>query len=206
MRITVRAAVAALALGAAASLPAAAQSSSAAPFKVAFVNPTAILQNAPGRSEAEATLQRELTSAQEQIKRMSDSLGTAVEEYRKAQATLTATQREAREKTLQTRQQDYQKRQQALEEQFEQRRAALMNPIMEQVRKALEDIRAEEGYAFILSHEPGNSPIIAADKNLDITERVVARLRTLGAPAAGAAARPQGPASAPAGVTRPKSP
>lgn len=206
MRTSLRAAVAALALGAAASLPAAAQSSPAPNSKLAYVNPAAILQNAPGRTEAEATLQRELTSAQEQIKRMSDSLGTAVEDYRKVQATLTAAQRETRERTLQTRQQDYQKRQQALEEQFEQRRAALMNPIMEQVRKALEDIRAEEGYAFIFSHEPGNSPIIAADKNLDITERVVARLRTMGAPSAAAAPRPQGPASAPAGVTRPKTP
>lgn len=206
MRTSLRAAIAALTLTAATALPAAAQTSTTSTFKIAYVNPAAILQSAPGREAAEATLQRELQGAQVQIKRMSDSLGTAVDEYRKVQATLTAAQRETREKTLQTRQADYQRRQQALEEQFEQRRAALMNPIMEQVRKALEDIRAEEGFAFILSNEPGNSLIIAADKNLDITERVVARLRTLGAPVAGAATppRPQGPATSPSGVTRPR--
>jgi len=81
------------------------------------------------------------------------------------------------------------------------------------VRKVLEDIRAEDGYALILSSEPGSSPILAADKNLDITERVVARLRTVAAakpavtPAATAPKPVVGaPASAPSGVTRPKPP
>jgi len=77
------------------------------------------------------------------------------------------------------------------------------------VRKVLEDIRAEDGYAVILSNEPGASPILAADKNLDITERVVARLRTVAAtkPATPAATKTVGaPTSAPSGVTRPKPP
>lgn len=205
MRNSLRVAVAALALGAAASLPAAAQSSST---KVAYVNPQAILQNAPGRAEAEATLQREVQSAQEQIKRMSDSLNAMVSAYTKEEGTLSAAQKETRTKAIRTRQEEYQKRQASLEESFGQRQQTLMNPIMEQVRKALEDVRSEEGYAFILSNEPGNSPILAADKNLDITERVVARLRTMGAPSAAAATStaPKGPASAPSGVTRPKSP
>src|SRR5262245_52802650 len=138
MRNSLRVAVAALALGAAASLPAAAQSSTS--FKIAYVNPQAILQNAPGRTEAEATLQREVQSAQEQIKRMSDSLNAMVAAYTKEEGTLTAAQKETRTKAIRTRQEEYQKRQAALEESFGQRQQALMNPIMEQVRKALEDV------------------------------------------------------------------
>jgi outer membrane protein len=209
MSTSLRAAFAALALAATASLPAAAQAPSpgpsTAPARIAYVNPQAVLENAPGRAEAQATLQREVTSAQEQMRRAGDSLNTAVQDYQKVQATLTAAQRETREKTLRTRNEEFQKRQQSLEEQLAQRQAALMNPIMEQVRKALEDIRTEDGYAMILSHEPGNSPILAVDKNLDITDRVVARLRSMGVPTA-ASAKPTGPASSPAGVTRPKTP
>jgi len=211
MQMNLRAAVAALALVAAASLPAAAQQPSQG-MKFAYVNPQAVLQAAPGRAEAEATLQKELDAAREQLQKLGDSLNTAVAEYQKVQATLTAAQRETREKALRTRSEEAQKRQQTLEEQFSQRQAAVMNPIMEQVRKALEDIRAEEGYAAIFSHEPGNSPILVADKNLDITDRVVARLRTMSAPStagAGSGAgtqRPAGATSAPAGVTRPRTP
>jgi len=78
------------------------------------------------------------------------------------------------------------------------------------VRKVLEDIRVEDGYSMILSNEPGASPILVADKNLDITERVVARLRTVQATKAATPAtqqKPAGaPANAPAGVTRPRPP
>lgn len=84
-----------------------------------------------------------------------------------------------------------------------------MAPIMESVRKVLEDIRVEDGYAMIFSSEPGQSPILVADKNLDITERVVARLRTLSNRAAtpGTTPRPGGaPTSTPSGVTRPRPP
>jgi outer membrane protein len=77
------------------------------------------------------------------------------------------------------------------------------------VRKVLEDIRVEDGYAMILSSEPGQSPILVADKNLDITERVVARLKTLSAarPAPASTTRPVGaPTASPSGVTRPRPP
>ena len=72
-------------------------------------------------------------------------------------------------------------RQQELESSATKRQNELMAPIMETVRKVLEDIRVEDGYAMIFSSEPGSSQILAADKNLDITERVVARLRTVAA-------------------------
>ena len=94
-----------------------------------------------------------------------------------------------------------------LEEQANQRRDALLQPIMERIRTALDQIRAEDGYALILNNDPQGNLIVSADKNLDVTERVLARLKTLAvnAPAnAPAAARPPtgAPAQAPAGVTR----
>ena len=78
---------------------------------------------------------------------------------------------------------------------------------MESVRKVLEDIRQEDGYAMIFSSEPGASPILAADKNLDITDRVVARLRTLSAAKPAPTQTKAGaPTSTPSGVTRPRPP
>jgi outer membrane protein len=91
-----------------------------------------------------------------------------------------------------------------LNEQAEQRQAELMQPIMDNVRKALDDFRGEGGYAFIF--DIANAPfIVAADRNLDVTDRVIAKLRTMGAPKAATPARPPttpaaGPAARPAGV------
>jgi outer membrane protein len=68
---------------------------------------------------------------------------------------------------------------------------------MEQVKKVLDDIRTEDGYSMIITGDP--NLILSYDKNLDITDRVVARLRTV---ASTPNAKPGSPVSAPAGVTR----
>jgi len=93
-------------------------------------------------------------------------------------------------------QQQLQDRQQQLAQQAQQRQNELMAPIMEQVKKVLDDIRAEDGYSMIITGDP--NLILSYDKNLDITDRVVARLKTV----ASTPAKPGVPVSAPAGVTR----
>jgi outer membrane protein len=182
-----------------------------APARIAYVNPQALFENAPGRTEAEAAFRRETEGFRTELSRMGEALNKLVADYQRDEAKLAAADKERRQRAIQAKEDTLRARQQQLEQQAGQRQNELMAPIMESVRKVLEDIRAEDGYAMILSSEPGSSPILAADKNLDITERVVARLKTVAAvkPAAPAAGtqRPGGaPASTPSGVTRPKPP
>ena len=178
---------------------------------IAYVNPQALFENAPGRTDAEATFRKETEGFRAELSKLNEALNQAVSDYQKAESKLTAADKERRQRALQAKEDSLRARQQELEAAASRRQNELMAPIMENVRKVLEDIRAEDGYLLILSSEPGSSPILAADKNLDITERVVARLRTLAAtkpapatpttkPAVGA------PAAAPSGVTRPKPP
>ena len=206
MRAILRAAGVAALVAIAAAVPASAQSGPA--FKMAFVNTQVVFENAPGRAEAAASFDREAQGLQTQVQRMSDSLNTMIADYRKVESTLTAAQRETRQRSIQTKQQEYAQRAEQIDQQAAQRREALMAPLLEHVRKAIEDIRAEEGLAFVMSNDPGASTVIAYDKNLDITDRVIARLKTMGPPKAATAAstNPAGPASAPSGVTRPRTP
>jgi outer membrane protein len=205
MRSTRRAAVLAATMLAFLSGRAVAQQ--AANTRIAYVNPQALFENAPGRTEAEATFRREAEGFRAELNRMSDAYNKLVADYEKDEAKLAAADKERRQRAIEAKGDTLRRRQQALEQQASQRQNELMAPIMEAVRKVLEDIRAEDGYAMILSSEPGTSPILAADKNLDITERVVARLKTVAATKPAAQQRPGGaPASAPSGVTRPKPP
>ena len=180
------------------------------PMKIAYVNPQALFENAPGRVQAESTFARETAGFRTELTRLGESLQQAIQTYQREQANLTPAQRETRERTLRAREDSLRGRQQQLEEQAARRQGELMAPIMESVRKVLEDIRIEDGYAMILSSEPGQSPILVADKNLDITERVVARLKTVSSsrPATPASTtRPGGaPTASPSGVTRPRPP
>ncbi len=198
MRLILRAAPVALALAAALTGVASAQSS----FKIAYVNTQVLLQNAPGRVEAEAAFNKDAQGYQEQLKKMSDSLNSLITAYNKAEPTLTQAQKDTRTNSIRALEQEFQGKQQELQQQASERQNQLMAPIMEEVKKVLEDIRKEDGYAMIIANDPGQSVIVASDKNLDITDRVVARLKTVAAPKA----TPAATTPKPSGVTRPKVP
>ena len=178
--------------------------------KIAYVNTAALLQNAPGREAAEATLQRESQGFQAQLQKMSDSLNTMITKYQKAEPTLSATAKETQTKSIQALETELQAKQLQLQQQFAARQTELMAPIRESVMKVLDDIRVEDGFAIIFASDPQQSVVLSADKNLDITERVVARLRTVAArapaPSSAPATKPGTPVSAPSGVTRTKPP
>lgn len=167
--------------------------------KIAFVNMAILLDNAPGRVQAESTYARELRGFGDQVKKMSDSLNSMFSTYQKQEASLTATQKETKQKAMRDYQEQLQEKQQQLTQQAQQRQNELMAPIMEQVKRVLDDIRTEDGYSMILTGDP--QLILSYDKNLDITDRVVARLRTVAATPS-SVPKPGAPVSAPAGVTR----
>jgi len=175
--------------------------------KFAYVNSAAILQSAPGRTEAEAQFDKEMTSMRAAVQKLSDSLNTLQEVYAKEEVSLSPAAKEARLKMLREKQAGYQERVQKLQEQAQAREAELMQPIMDNVRKVLDDLRAEGGFAFIFDVAAG-SLIVSADKNLDITDRVVSKLRLAAPRAAPAGAKPAaaGPTSTPAGLNTKKPP
>lgn len=198
MRSIVRATAIALVLTATARV---AQAQQAGQGKIVFVNTQALMEAAPGRAAAESLLTKEGKSYQDQLQKMQDSLNKLLSDYQKAEPTLSATAKDSRQKTIQALESDLQAKNAQFQQQFDQRKNEVMLPITDLVKKVLDDIRDENGYAMILMNDPGQSVIVSADKNLDITDKVVSRLRTQKAPTA-AATKPNGPA----GVTRPKPP
>lgn len=184
------------ALALATLVPASAQAQAGAQ-KFAFVNTQLILQAAPGATEAQAQFQKDVESLRMQVQALSDSLNTLEEAYTQAAPTLSPTARDAQLKALTEKKTVFEQRAETLNQQAEQRQFELMQPIMDNVRKALDDLRLEAGYSFIF--DVANSAfIVAADKNLDVTEKVISKLRTM--PKAVAAPAAAGPTQRPAGV------
>ena len=56
--------------------------------KFAYVNSAAILQSAPGRAEAEALFEKDMTSMRAAVQKLSDSLNTLQEAYAKEEVSL----------------------------------------------------------------------------------------------------------------------
>ena len=195
MRDLLRAAPLALALLTVVSLPAQAQG-----VKVAYVQTSVLLEQAPGRADAEAQFEKETGTYRDQIKRMSDSLNAMVASFEQRQASLAAAARDAQAKNITAKQQEYQRRTQELEQKAQGRQNELVQPILDKIKAAIEEVRVEGGYAMIFNADQG-SPIVAVDKSLNVTDRVLTRLKGTTA-AAPAAPRPSSAAPAPSGVTR----
>lgn len=197
MRGLIRAASLALILCAASAASVSAQ---AAP-KLGFINSAAILAEAPGRAEAENRFKGEVAAYQAQLQRMSDSLQTMAAAFDKEAARLDSATRVSRAKVIQDKEAVYQTRARNLDQQMQTRQAELIRPIMENLQKVIEQVRQEDGYAMIFDVASQTSVIVAADKSLDITQKVLARVKAAPAPkpAATGSLTPQ-----PAGVTTPK--
>lgn len=185
--------------------------SAASPIKLAYIRSQDIFAQAPGRADAEAQFNSFVGTARAQEKTMGDSINVMLGDYAKAEATLAADVKQTRQQAIRDKQAQFQQRQQALEQQVQQKQGELVQPILERINKIINDLRAENGYAMVLDAQANGGSVVAADKNLDITDQVIARLRTMapGAPVSNAkpAAKPTtGPTAGPSGVTRPKSP
>lgn len=146
------------------------------PVKIAFINSQRILQEAPGSTEAQQTLQREMGQYRTQIDSMEKDLQTLQTNFESQQATLSAAVKQQRQQEMQTKYNAYQQRVQQLEQTAQQRQAQLVEPIMKRIRDTLEVMRKEGGYAMIF--DAATSGVVAADSTLDITNQVLARLRT----------------------------
>jgi len=203
MRVLLRASAIALATSLIVAGTAAAQApqGAAASAKIGYINSALLLQQAPGRAEAEAQFEREVGVYRQQIQRMDDSLRTLVAAFDRDVAKLDSVTRETRRTSIGQREVQYQARARGLDSTMQARQAQLVKPIMERVQSVIEAIRSEDGYAMIFDVGSQVSLVVSADKKLDLTERVLARLKSQGIPPAAPAS---GAVPQPAGVTRPK--
>ncbi|MFI5231521.1 MAG: OmpH family outer membrane protein [Gemmatimonadales bacterium] len=191
---------AATVLAAGAAAPLAAQS--AAPQRFSYVDTRKILDAAPGRAEAEAQLQKEATGWDAEVKKMQDSNVALVSDFQKKSGTMTQAERDKQTKFIQDKQAEWQKRNDEIQSEADKRKTELLQPILDQIKLALEDVRKSTGVDAIFDIGQ-NATIVAVDKNLDVSDRVIARLRVLGPPTIATKAETQKAAPKPAGPAKP---
>ncbi len=197
MRISSRAmraglTIAALGMGCATmgAAQAGAQASTAPAVKLAYIRSQDIFAQAPGRTEAESQFNGFVQTARAEEKTMGDSINVMLGDYAKAEGTLAADVKATRQQAIRDKQAQFQQRQQQLEQQVQQKQSELVGPILERINKIINDLRAENGYAMVLDAQASGGSVVAADKNLDITDQVIARLRTMAPGAPVAATKP----------------
>ncbi|HSJ10844.1 MAG TPA: OmpH family outer membrane protein [Longimicrobiales bacterium] len=182
MRNGIRTMVAAAALMLAAA-PLAAQT---APTKIGFINTQRVISEAPGAAEAQQTLTTEMQALEAQVTAMQDSMTAMQQDYQQRSLVMSADAKARREQEILTKRNEFGARAQTIQQQAQRRQQEIMEPLMQKVEAAIDQVRQAEGYAIVF--DAASDAIVSADASLDLTQKVIDRLKAA-APAA-AARRP----------------
>lgn len=173
--------------------------------KIGYVDSRKIMEDAPGRAEAEAEFDKELGKVRAEMQKLQDSLYKLAEQFDKEVQTLDSATAAKRAGGLQAFKADIDKKSQERNAELQEKEAALSAPLMKHVSTVLDEIRVKNGMSYILDVASPGQTIVSADSTLNLTDQVIARLKELGIPKKTAAApAPAGPAARPSGVSRPR--
>ena len=193
-----RALPAVLRTAAAALLPllAAAAPAAAQEFKLAYVDSDSIIKATPGVAEARASYEKTAEEWKTALETRRRELSGLYDEYQKQSAILSPEKRTEKQQAILQKERE-------MQEYFQQKfgpqgeagakERELLAPIYDRINRAIEEVRAAEGYALIFDIQAG--ALAAGDPSLNVTDKVIARLQTQStatapAPAAPAAGTP----------------
>lgn len=166
---------AALAMTAFAPVIARAQQTS---LKIAYVDSEQLVRQTPGYDEAKAAFDEATKAMTDSLTLMRTQLQTLFEDYKRQEAVLSPElKREKEEEMLELERESQRYFQTRLGPggQAESKQAELMQPLIERVNAAIDEIRQQGGYALIFDLNDG--ALVAGDPSLNITDQVVQRLR-----------------------------
>lgn len=149
--------------------------------KVALVNAQRILASIPAFVQAESLLAKEVDGYQADLAKQQASFDSARAAYSENATMLNAGAKSAAMKKLQDQNDALQKHATDLRAKADQRSAELVDPIRTRVQEVLDGMRAELNCSIVFDVS-ANAGIASADKSLDLTDRVIDRLRAAAGP------------------------
>src|SRR6266480_4842297 len=143
-------------------------------LKIAFISSQQILEQTPGYAAAESTFKKEYQGFQDEAQKLKQQFDSAVQTFEKQSIALSSSAKQAKQKELQQLQQRLEQRSSELQDKSQQRQRELIQP---RVNAVIQGLRAEGNYALIFDADSPTSNIVAADPGLDITPKVIERLK-----------------------------
>jgi len=174
-------------LGAALATPAVAQNpttparpatAAATPIpRLAFISSRTILDSTPGYAAAESTFFREFQAMRDEVQKLQQQLDSAVQAFDQASIALSPAAKAAKRTELQGMQDRMTQRSSELDSRARARNQELLGPFQARINIIIQGVRAEGNYALIFDADAQGNGIVAADPALNLTPKVIERLR-----------------------------
>lgn len=145
----------------------------------AFVSSQAILASIPAYVQADSLVQKDIAAYQLEMAKLQGNLDSASRAYQDKSTLLSSAQKAAEIKKLEAQRDQIQAHGTDLQSKVQTRQAELFQPITSRVQDVLDGMRAELNCSVIFDVSPGagGSYIASADKSLDLTQRMIDRLK-----------------------------
>lgn len=167
MRIALAAVLPVALLAAAFAAPASAET------KIAVINASALLREAPQVRAADQMLKGEFQKREDELKAEAKKLSEDDKRFQRDGDTMSAQQRANTAKDLQARKIDFDLKQRQFAEQAQARNGALQREVLEKINRAIEEVAQEKGLDLVV-RDPA-----FANAALDITGDVLKKLAAM---------------------------
>jgi outer membrane protein len=145
--------------------------------KIAFINARAVLAATPGYTQAESTYARELAGFRSEVEKLQAALDSAAADFEQKSVMLSATAKTTKRKELEAQRDRLEQRANELRDKASQREQQLLAPLHGKVNGAIESVRSEGGFALIFDVSANEGIIVAVDKSLDLTQKVIDKIK-----------------------------
>lgn len=159
-------------LGAVVLMGALAGTVGAAELKIGFVNPAQVSSQAPQAEAARQKLEKEFAPRDKEIVAMQKDLSELEDKLQRDGAVMVDDKKLDLQREIIARRRDIQRTQEAFREDFNMRRNEELAKLQRRILKAVSGLATEQGFDLIVS-----DGVIYAGRDVDITDRVIERLR-----------------------------
>ncbi|MEZ4951180.1 MAG: OmpH family outer membrane protein [Saprospiraceae bacterium] len=146
--------------------------------KFGYLNSAAVLSLMPEMKQAESSLEVTKKQYQERGKKMVEDFQMKYQEVQKKQqeGSLSPKQMEEEEAALMAQQNEIGQYEQEMVQKIQAKRNELLEPLLERINVAIQEVAKENGYQFIFDASPGTGILLYADDSTNVTKMVMDKL------------------------------
>ena len=148
------------------------------PVRAGFVDIGRIMQ-ATGMAKASEAMGRQVVmEARSELEAEQQAIVKMQEDYKRDEAIMSESQRSSQQRAIESRMQAYQQKALDLQQEINKKKLQHAEKALQPVQKIVTDIATEEGLNAVF--ELSDSAVLFVDNSLDLTDRVIERLKAGG--------------------------
>ena len=146
-------------------------------MKIGYTSPEYIMYMHPKTKEVESKLAAHQKQYEKLIQEKVTEFQGKYQAYEKGASMMTEIQKADKERELQGLQARIEQLQKDADSDLQKKQVELMQPILDEIQKAIDDVRVENGYTYILSSNAGGANIILSGPEGDnLTDLILKKI------------------------------